>query len=501
MEPSIHHPFRALLPVPDPLRLSGEHTALLVVDMQYFDAHPDWGEGKTARQLGVLDAFDEYFQIVDGAIPQIQSLLQACRAKGVEVIHVRVSEVTNDSRDVGWKQVVRGLAVPKNSKEAELLEDVVAVGDEIIVSKSSSGAFATSNIDRLLRNLGIKTMLFTGTATGGCVESTARDAVDLGYEVVIVDDACADSTRTSHRVALQRMEAAGARICTTAEVRAAVDAVPEVDRRARSGVVRAEAFIPKTIPATGSKRSPYSMIFPPALDLPVEPRSLALILIDVQYGFAHPEHGLARRAIERGLWEQVAPFYDRVETALPNMRRLADACRAAGAPVIYVRTAVQMPDGRELSPKLRRYGLTPTLGTRFTEILSDVAPQPGDVILNKTASGVCAGTGIDEVLQNAGIETVVLAGVSFDGALEGSVRSLTDRSFALFLPPDACATFDERLQQGLRGMESGIINVVSTSDLVARIAAARGEHGRAEPGRAEPGRAEPGRAAPSRAGD
>jgi nicotinamidase-related amidase len=239
-------------------------------------------------------------------------------------------------------------------------------------------------------------------------------------------------------------------------------------------VARAEDYIPKTIPTSASIRSPYSMIFPPALELEVDPASLALILVDVQYGFAHPEHGLARRAIERGQWEQVAPFYDRVETSLPNMRRLTDSCRAAGVPVIYVRTAVHSHDGRELSPKLRRYGLTPTLGTRFTEILADVAPQPGDAILNKTASGVCAGTGIDEVLRNAGIKTLILAGISFDGAIEGSVRSLTDRSYALFLAPDACATFDERLQQGLWKMQSGIINVVSSDDLRQRLAAARG---------------------------
>ena len=471
MEPSVQHPFRGLLPEPGPLQLNGGRTAFVVVDMQYFDAHPDWGEGKTAKQLGVLGAFDEYFRIVDGVIPHIQSLLGACRAKGVEVIHIRVAEVTDDSRDVGWKQVVRGLAVPKHSKEAELLEEVAAAGDEIIVSKSSSGAFATTNIDRLLRNLGIRTMLFAGTSTGGCVESTARDAVDLGYEVVIVDEACADSTERGHRVALERMEAAGAQIRSSAEVRAAIDSLPQVDRQVRSGVARAEDYIPKSVPTTASTRSPYSMIFPPALELDVEPASLALILVDVQYGLAHPEHGLARHAIERGQWDQVAPFYDRIETALPNMRRLAETCRSAGVPVIYVRTAVQTPDGRELSPKLRRYGLTPTLGTRFTDILADVAPKPGDVILNKTASGVCTGTGIDDVLRNAGIQTVILAGVSFDGAIEGSVRSLTDRSYALFLAPDACATFDERLQQGLWKMQSGIINVVATDELRQRLAA------------------------------
>src|SRR3990172_7802461 len=158
MEASVHNPFRETLPAAPPSPLRGDRTALLVVDMQYFDAHPDWGEGATAKKLGVLEAFDEYFEILREATPQVQRLLAVCRQKGVEVIHIRVAELTDDSRDVGWKQVVRGLAVPKQSKEAELLEEVKPVGDEIVISKSSSGAFATTNLDRILRNMGITTL-------------------------------------------------------------------------------------------------------------------------------------------------------------------------------------------------------------------------------------------------------------------------------------------------------------------------------------------------------
>ncbi|MDR7418431.1 MAG: isochorismatase family cysteine hydrolase [Armatimonadota bacterium] len=471
MEPTVRNPFDGVIHAASPLRLAGDRVALLVVDMQYFDAHPDWGEGLTARRLGVLDAFDEYFEILREATPKIQQLLSLCRGKGIEVVHVRVAELTDDSRDAGWKQVVRGLAVPKTSKEAELLEEVAPIGDEIVISKSSSGAFATTNIDRILRNMGITTLLFTGTATGGCVESTARDAVDLGYDVVVVADACADSTRRAHDVALQRMAGAGIHVRLTADLLRQLAALPSVDRAARSGVLRAARCVPTTCPVGSSRRTPYSLIFPPAIEVAVEPSTSALLLVDVQHWTCTPDAGLGRLVRERGVGAESGAFYERVRSAVPCMQRLLSACRAAGVAVVHVRTVAHMMDGRDLSPKLRvRTGL-PTPGSREAELLEEVAPRPGEIVLSKPASGVCTGTGLDEILRNVGVKTVILAGVSVDGSIEGSSRSLTDRGYALVLVPDACATYDEHLQQALWNMQTGIINVVSTETLTARLLA------------------------------
>ncbi len=466
------HPFRQRATGLPP-RLNEDRIGLLIVDMQYFDAHPDWGEGLTAKRLGVLNAFDEYFEILRGAIPKIQQLLAVCRQQGIEVIHIRVAELTDDSRDVGWKQVVRGLAVPKSSKEAELLEEVAPVGDEVVISKSSSGAFATTNLDRVLRNLGLTTLLFTGTSTGGCVESTARDALDLGYDVVIVDDACADSTRRAHLAALDRLAGAGARVVAAADLRIALTGLPPVDRRARSGVARAERCVPARPPEGSTRRSPYSMIFPPAVRLTVEPPKAALLLLDVQHWTADPDGGLGRPFIDGNGPATVSAYFARVRAALPNVRRLLDAARAAGVLIVHVRTAAQTPEGRDLAPKLRGYATLPVLGSRDAEFLEEANPGAGEIVLNKPASGVCTGTGVDELLRNAGVELVMLAGLSFDGALEGSIRSLTDRGYGLILVPDACATFDGGRQEALWGMETGIINVVATADVTARLAAAR----------------------------
>ncbi|MGH2404719.1 MAG: isochorismatase family cysteine hydrolase, partial [bacterium] len=184
------------------------------------------------------------------------------------------------------------------------------------------------------------------------------------------------------------------------------------------------------------------------------------------------DHGLGLRAREHGRGAAVESYYARVQNAIPNLRRLLEESRAAGILIVFVRTAAQTPDGRDLSPKLRAYGFVPVLGSRGAEILDEVAPRPGDIILNRPASSVCTGTGLDELLRNAGVETVIVAGFSFDGAIEGSTRSLTDRGYGLFLVPDACATYDEQLQEGLWRMQTGIINVASTDAIMQRLAAA-----------------------------
>jgi nicotinamidase-related amidase len=421
--------------------------------------------------MGVLHAFDEYFEQLNAVIPRIQSLLTVCRAKGFEVLHVRVAELTNDSRDAGWKQVVRGLAVPKNSKEADLLEEVTPVGDEIVISKSSSGAFATTNLDRILRNLGINTLIFLGTSTGGCVESTASDAVDLGYKVIVVSDACACSTQRSHHTALEGMAGGSIYLSPAQELQDRLSSLPSVDRTLRSGVAKAKDHVPPSAFQGTPPENPYSLIFGPAIRLSITAANTALLIVDAQRFTCDPACGLGKVVHDRRLFPAVEGYYARVRTAIPNIVQLLEAGRPSNLLIAFVRTAAQTMDGRDLAPRVRDLGVFPTIGSREAEILPELTPRSGELVLNKPAAGVCTGTGLDELLRNAGITTVVLTGISYDGAIEGTVRSLTDRGYGVVLVPDACATFDGHLQEHLWNMETGIINVSPASEIVARFEA------------------------------
>jgi nicotinamidase-related amidase len=76
------------------------------------------------------------------------------------------------------------------------------VGDEPVLGKATIGAFATTNLDELLRADGVGRVIIAGVATSGTVLSTARWAFDVGYEVAICADACADPDKNAHAALL-----------------------------------------------------------------------------------------------------------------------------------------------------------------------------------------------------------------------------------------------------------------------------------------------------------
>ena len=204
--------------LPEP-QLAKENTALLVIDVQYVDAHPDYGLGATAKKLGLASALDYYWnQLQSRVIPNIQRLLATARQKGIELIHVRVASSTQDGRDSTLRYKAMGLRAPRDSKDAQILPEVAPQGDELVISKATSSAFNSTNIDRLLRNMGIRNLIMTGVVTNGCVESTARSAAELGYGVIVVEDATAAMAPQLHEHSILSMSYKDAAIKSTDEV-------------------------------------------------------------------------------------------------------------------------------------------------------------------------------------------------------------------------------------------------------------------------------------------
>ena len=142
-----------------------QRTALIVVDMQYVDAHPDWGIGRAAKEAGNAEAFAEYWPAVERAIVKQRRLLDAARRSHIQVIFTRIATQTRDARDVGRQHRLVGLPVPRDSRDACILEDLPVGPDDVVLSKVSSSPFNSTAIDRLLRNLDIDTLLVCGVVT------------------------------------------------------------------------------------------------------------------------------------------------------------------------------------------------------------------------------------------------------------------------------------------------------------------------------------------------
>lgn len=196
-----------------------EKTALVIIDMQYLDAHRDYGMGADAKRQGLEAKYDYYFrQLEEVVLPNTQRLLAACRAAGIQVIYPRIASLVKDCRDVSIEHKRINLLAPANSRESEILDEIRPLENEIVLSKGASGVFNSTAIDQILRNLGVDTLIMTGVVTNYCVETAVRDAGDRGYNVVLVGDACAAMSEEHQRLALGILAGVYCVVKTTTQV-------------------------------------------------------------------------------------------------------------------------------------------------------------------------------------------------------------------------------------------------------------------------------------------
>jgi nicotinamidase-related amidase len=194
-------------------------TALLVIDIQYGDAHPDYGLLKRMRDQGKGEAAAYYSDRVrDLVIPNTRQLLSACRERGVEVIHTGIQSLTANGRDRSLEHKRLNIHHPPGSIEARFLPEVAPFEDEIVLFKTCGGVFNGTNIEYVLRNLGIANLIMAGVVTSGCVEVAVRDAADRGFVVTLVDDACASWSPDMEFAAIRAMSEIYAKVLSTDEV-------------------------------------------------------------------------------------------------------------------------------------------------------------------------------------------------------------------------------------------------------------------------------------------
>ncbi len=212
------------------------NAALLCIDMQYLDAARGHGVFKDVTQAGVPLEFQEYYfnRLDEVTLPNVRRLQGSFRAHRLEVIHTRIQALTRDGRDrsAGHKRL--NLLAAPGSKEAEFLEDVAPSGDEIVINKTASGVFSSTNLHYVLQNLDIGALYVVGVYTNECVETTVRDACDLGYLVTLVEDACATVTEQLHQASLQTLRDRYARIVCCDEALRDIDHFVSRNRRSSS---------------------------------------------------------------------------------------------------------------------------------------------------------------------------------------------------------------------------------------------------------------------------
>jgi ureidoacrylate peracid hydrolase len=180
------------------------HAALLFVDVQNYNARPDGGEYATMSDADRDARYGWFFRTMqETALPNMQLLQSACRRARIEVMYTVIEALTRDGRDLSLDYRISGLFVARGSWDAKVLDAIAPTDDEIVLPKTSSSVFISTNIDYVLRNLGVRSLIIAGALTDQCIDSAVRDACDLGYLVTVPADACATLTADRHDWALR----------------------------------------------------------------------------------------------------------------------------------------------------------------------------------------------------------------------------------------------------------------------------------------------------------
>lgn len=212
-----------------PVDLAAGETALLIIDMQEYFLRADSPLCRAceAQVPGVLD--DYLARGRDVVEPNLAGLLALFRERGMRVLHTTVASELPDGADLmpvlrRRNQAAHEMQLPsyipaRDDDWARIVGSLRPAESEIVVNKTTYGAFASTGLDATLRNLGITTVVIGGVVTNVCVETTARDACDRGYRVIVVEDACAAFSPEAHDAAMLALQGPFAAVRTAEQVK------------------------------------------------------------------------------------------------------------------------------------------------------------------------------------------------------------------------------------------------------------------------------------------
>lgn len=228
-----------------------------------------------------------------------------------------------------------------------------------------------------------------------------------------------------------------------------------------------------------------------AAPLPLDPRTTALVIVDMQEYFLNPASPFSR-ASERIVPGVLGHFQERGRGVVePSLRRLLDHFRAHGLPVVFTTVASELPDGRDLMPIFQQRNAAsresvgapaiPPRNDPWARIVSALEPRPGELVVNKTTYGTFNSTGLDHALRSLGVTALVVGGVVTNVCVETTARDAADRGYDVVLLDDGSAAFSPEIHEATLLSFQGPFGRVKTSDEVLALLGGACESGGPDP--------------------
>jgi len=219
-------------------------------------------------------------------------------------------------------------------------------------------------------------------------------------------------------------------------------------------------------------------------DFAVRDRRVALVVIDMIKASADEGTGWARMYRQMGLDSIPDHYLGRLgNVAVPHIKRLLEAFRSTGWPVIYTTLASEREDYGDLTPRTRRQirdwlaqGYAhpyPRLWEDGASIIADLAPGPRDIVVNKTRLSAFHGSSFPDRLREIGVEALVFTGMATNYCVMATLLDAYDHGFDCLLVEDATATLTEAMQSGAIDFVAPFARVATTDALLDEIGGPR----------------------------
>jgi nicotinamidase-related amidase len=196
---------------PYPLQIDVSRSALVIIDMQRDFLEPGGFGAALGNDVSLLKA----------AVEPIRNVLNAARETGLLVIHTREGH-RPDLADAPPLKVDRGdpktrIGAPgpmgrilvRGEPGHDIIAELYPVAGEPVIDKPGKGAFYQTDLELMLKNRGIETLMVCGVTTEVCVNTTIREANDRGFRCIALSDCCASYFPAFHAAGLAMIKAQG----------------------------------------------------------------------------------------------------------------------------------------------------------------------------------------------------------------------------------------------------------------------------------------------------
>jgi nicotinamidase-related amidase len=202
---------RTIAAEPEPLNVDTGRTALVIIDMQRDFLEPGGFGAALGNDVSLLKA----------AVGPCGEVLAAARRAGILVIHTREGH-RPDLTDAPPMKVERGdpaarIGAPgpmgriliRGEPGHDIIPELYPAAGEPVIDKPGKGAFYQTDLELMLKNRGIETLLVCGVTTEVCVNTTVREANDRGFRCIVLSDCCASYFPEFHDMGLRMIKAQG----------------------------------------------------------------------------------------------------------------------------------------------------------------------------------------------------------------------------------------------------------------------------------------------------